>query len=274
MQMKKEFERAEGCLDEDDKRFFKLFQESTFEGSQAAALEMKEIVKQLNKNHQEFLLYHSLCCLIRCDSQMLSWPNNPLLVMLQFVDPNVRLGDEDTPLQENETRATLLHHLAKLADLSDYSTHQNQVTLAKFLVEHGASVNALMSPQGETPLHSACFSGNVTNLDLVEYLLEEGANPNARDHLGRTPLMLTTKFAPGAAKFLLNWPTTDVNITSRSGESFLVKVRSTITALSDAITFPSNPDHVQDLFLLRKWLDILEMLAERDTHDTEVTTIE
>jgi hypothetical protein len=86
--------------------------------------------------------------------------------------------------------------------------------------------------------------------------------------------MLTTKFAPGAAKFLLNWPTTDVNITSRSGASFLVKVRSTITAFSVAIVFPSNPNHVQHLFLLRQWRNIEEMLVELGAHDTEITTIE
>jgi hypothetical protein len=54
---------------------------------------------------------------------MLSWPNSPLLVLLQFVDPNVLIGDE-------ETRVTLLHTLADLADPFDYSTHENQVILA------------------------------------------------------------------------------------------------------------------------------------------------
>ena len=47
--------------------------------------------------------------------------------------------------------------------------------------------------------------GNVTNLDFVELLLETGADPNAQDHLGLTPLMCTIEVAPGAAKFLLNW---------------------------------------------------------------------
>jgi hypothetical protein len=48
----------------------------------------------------------------------------------------------------------------------------------------------------------------VTNLDFVELLLKKGADPNSQDHLGGTPLTFTKKFAPGAAKFLLNWPTT------------------------------------------------------------------
>jgi hypothetical protein len=80
----------------------------------------------------------------------------------------------------------------------------------------------------------ACCWYNVTNLDFVELLLKAGADPNVQDHLGETPLMYTTMDAPGAAKFLLNWPTTDVNITPRSGASFLAEVRSTIT------TFPNK----------------------------------
>jgi hypothetical protein len=92
---------------EDLKRFFKLFEESTFEGSQAAALEMKKIVERLSKHNQKFLLFHSLRYLVRSsDSEMLSWPNSPLLMMLQFVDPNVLSRDEHEPLPEGEAIST------------------------------------------------------------------------------------------------------------------------------------------------------------------------
>jgi ankyrin repeat protein len=99
-----------------------------------------------------------------------------------------------------------------------------------------------------TPLHRACFSGNVTNLDFVEYLLEVGADPNAQDRSGRTPLLYTTPDAPGAAKFLLNWPTTDVNITTQSGESFLAKVRSTITFFQTQLHSLITPTRSQTNF--------------------------
>jgi hypothetical protein len=56
---------------------------------------------------------------------------------------------------------------------------------------------------------------NVTNLDFVEYLLEVGADPNAQT-IGTDTVDVPYR-VPGAAKFLLNWPTTDVNITTRSG---------------------------------------------------------
>jgi hypothetical protein len=58
--------------------------------------------------------------------------------MLQFVDPNVLTGDEDAPLREGEERVTPLHMLADLADPFDYSTHENQLILAKPLIEYGA----------------------------------------------------------------------------------------------------------------------------------------
>jgi hypothetical protein len=254
--LKEAFEIGERSLREDMKRFFKLFQESTFEGSRAAAKKMKKIAKGHIKHIQEYLLFHSLYSLIHCDLKMLSWPNSPLLVLLQFVDPNVLTPQE-------ETRYTPLHELANLADPSDYSTHENQLILAKQLIAHGANVNALSTPQGETPLHMACHWGIVTNLDFVDLLLEEGADPNIQGHLrGLTPLMCTTKLAPGAAKFMLNWPTTDAHITSRTGASFLTRVRQTIEFVS--VTMVARPEQQ---FLLRQWREIEEMLVERGATD-------
>jgi ankyrin repeat protein len=89
---------------------------------------------------------------------MLSWQNSPLLVMLELVDPDVLSGNEGTPLQEGEARKTLLRNLADLADPFDYSTHENQLILAKQLIEHSANVNAVPTPQGKTPLHNACLN--------------------------------------------------------------------------------------------------------------------
>jgi hypothetical protein len=266
------FERELSILDEDKKRFFKLFQESTFEGSQAAARKMRTIAEGQIKKHQKFLLFHSLNFLIRSNTEMLLWPNSPLLVMLQFVDPNVLTGIEDDQV-EGEERITPLHDLGGMADPSDYSTHVNQLILAKQLIEHGADVNAVSS-DGETPLQNACYGGYVTNLDFIELLLEGGADPNSQNHRELTPLMRSTPLAPGAAKFLLNWPTTDVNITTRSGGSFLASVRSTITDISVKIAVPDNPEKKKNQFLLRQWREVEEMLVEKIAHDTGITAIE
>jgi hypothetical protein len=179
------------------------------------------------------MLFHSLSILIRSDAEMFSWPNSPPLVMLHFVDPDVLAGDDETNL-------TPLHDLANYAAPSDYSTHENQLILAKQLIEHGANVNAVSIPHGRTPLHNSCFSDVVTNLDFVELLLEAGADPNFQDNAGVTPLMCTTMNAPGAAKFLLNWPTTDHNIIMRPGASFLFRVRYTVKYFSDKVALPDT----------------------------------
>jgi hypothetical protein len=259
--LKEIFEREQQLLTEDMKRFFKLFEESTFEGSQAVAREMKEIATRQSKRNQKFLLMHSMHFLVRSDSEMLSWSNCPLLVMLLFVDPNVMI-------ENGEAASTPLDHLAYMADTFDYSTHEKQLILAKQLIEHGANVKATSIPHGRTPLHAACYSGNVTNLDFIEYLLAEGADPNAQDHEGVTPLLLTTPNAPGAAKFLLKWPTTDVNITSRSGASFLTRVMEGVKYLSERAVHPENAEQVQDQLQLQQWREIKDMLVEMGAADT------
>jgi hypothetical protein len=229
---------------------------------------MTKFAKRQTKLEKKGMLYRSLYFLVHSsNSEMLSWPNSPLLVMLQFVDPNELFGVE-------ATRFTLIHLLADLADPIHYSTHVNQLMLAKQLIEHGATVNAVESADGRTALHMACFSGNVTNLDFVELLLEEGADPNAQDDQGLPPLMHTSPGAPAAAKFLLNWPTTDANITTRSRATFLAVVRSTIVRFSDKVALPDNPDQVQHQFKLQQWRGIEVMLVERGAIDTGITAFE
>jgi hypothetical protein len=255
--------------DNDDFRdFLKIFQESTTrEGSKAAARKMEKIAERQTKNNQKMLLFQSIFILLRTDSERLLWPDSPLPMMLQFVDPNVLTGPESSkPFQEDlEIRSTPLHHLAYLADPINYSVHENQVTLGRELIEHGANVNALSFPGGETPLHLACGSQVTTNLDFIQFLLDNGADPNLKDDFGRTPLMRTITMAPGAAKFLLEWPTTDANITTRSGTSFLALVRGTMMKYAEAKA-ASNGDYAGKVaypFVLHQWREVEGMLVKR-----------
>ena len=57
---------------------------------------------------------------------------------------------------------------------------------ARYLVEHGADVNAA-GDYGWTPLHAAAYQG--LN-DVIEYLVSKGANIDAKDALGQTPLSI------------------------------------------------------------------------------------
>jgi hypothetical protein len=179
IEIKDSFEGGRRSLCEDMKRSFKLFEDSTFEGSRTAALEMTKIAKRQIKPDQKLMLFRSLYLLIHSDNKKLRWPNSPLLVLLQFVDPNVLSADEHKPLPEGYVRQTPLQDLGELAAPNDYSTHENQLILAKQLIEHGANLNAVWSPQVERPLHKACAWDHVNNLDFIELLLDEGADPNS-----------------------------------------------------------------------------------------------
>ena len=61
--------------------------------------------------------------------------------------------------------------------------------LMEALVEHGADVNA-KNNDGCTPLHRACFEGNT---DVVKYLVEHGADMNAKDEKGDSPFGLAAE---------------------------------------------------------------------------------
>ena len=142
-----------------------------------------------------------------------------------------------------------------------HSCYTRQILLTKQLVEGGVlDVNVVM-PEGTTALHYAC-SNSVINLELIEFLLQSGADPNAKNHAGNTPLMWTTDWAPGAAKVLIEWPTTDVNILSQAGNSMLAYVGIT-KQLFSGMTDENPRRLVEDFFLLQQWLEVEEMLVER-----------
>ena len=80
-----------------------------------------------------------------------------------------------------EARATPLHYAAL------FGIHD----VVKFLiVEHSQNVNARGYDKKETPLHSAVRRGHA---DVVQLLLEHGANANAQDDRKNTPLLLASE---------------------------------------------------------------------------------
>jgi ankyrin repeat protein len=129
---------------------------------------------------------------------MLKLSTSPLKVALQFVDASVMscVG----PNGDDGTGSTPLHWLAEGNDPSKEHTLQNHFILAQRLIEAGANVSARAQSylRNISPLHSACWSGNCTNLDFIQLLLDHGANPNANMSDDETPLRFTTPSAPGA----------------------------------------------------------------------------
>jgi hypothetical protein len=204
---------------------------------------------------------------MRTDSRKLQWPNSPLRIMLQFVDANQRWADSQ---EELATGRAPLHHLSYEVDPDDLSFHRNQVILGQQLFRHGANANLAESfAAGRTPLHNACHSNFVTNLDFIQLqlLLEKGANPNAQDINGITPVMTAIPMAPGAAKFLLEWSTPsttdiDIHITNRAGMTLLNMSHSILGYfLNDSLL--ENPDLEVTNFMLQQWCDIHKLVVEK-----------
>jgi hypothetical protein len=143
--------------------------------------------------------------------------------------------------------------------------------LAKQLVKHAAGVNGVLWYKQTTPLHTACSSDMATNLEFIDLLLQSGVNPNARNTLGLTLLMCSIKWAPSAAKVLIEWPTTNINIVDQSGRAVLALVRMVIEELSDAMDSLENPRRAEDHFFFSSGVKLKRCWWKRGASDTRTT---
>ena len=93
----------------------------------------------------------------------------------------------------------------------------------KCLLENGADPNAPSNSDDNTAFHMAtCFSDTPT----VTMLLEKGANPSARNNMGRTPLHVSalnkaTKSRIGIAEVLLHYDESLIHQTDDEGHTIL-----------------------------------------------------
>ena len=68
---------------------------------------------------------------------------------------------------------------------------------AALLVAAGANVNAKDSLSGKSPLHHAmACKAKRGNQEVVQFLIDHGADVNARDNAGMTPLDYAKNYAP------------------------------------------------------------------------------
>lgn len=70
-------------------------------------------------------------------------------------------------------------------EMAATSHHEDNLAIAKLLVANGADVNGRDPQFGQQPLHRACEGGV---LNLISYLIDQGADPNSRDRTGQTCL--------------------------------------------------------------------------------------
>ena len=81
------------------------------------------------------------------------------------------------------------------------AVEQNRIEMVKWLIENGAEVNA-KNTKHRTPLHCA---SNLSLFEVVQYLIENGANVNAKDNGDFTPFHEATLFTTNRSKEILKY---------------------------------------------------------------------
>ena len=95
-------------------------------------------------------------------------------------------GEVETDTSRSrDTQTTLLHRVVEHGDID----------LVRKLCDHGANVFLdAQDGDGETPLHYAVrYATSGTDVEIAEYLLEEGASPDIPDFVNVSPLQLALK---------------------------------------------------------------------------------
>lgn len=91
--------------------------------------------------------------------------------------------------KDSDTGATALHHVM-MAKGWRKKNIPNQLATLDLLIKRGANINATNN-LGKTPLHVAAWNGNFT---ATEILLKNGADRTLKDDDGATPLDCAKKF--------------------------------------------------------------------------------
>ena len=76
----------------------------------------------------------------------------------------------------------------QLLELAKYGRDYSEVIMMRYLLENGANPNAIKFMDGDTVLMLAVLNSYGNSTEMVQLLLEEGANPNKKGRNGMTAL--------------------------------------------------------------------------------------
>ncbi|AQN68665.1 ankyrin repeat protein [Saudi moumouvirus] len=84
-----------------------------------------------------------------------------------------------------------------------FATWSDNLKLIKLLIKYGADVNMPENENGWTPLIIACIRYTLNSYEIIEYLLNNGADINHKDIKGKTALFKTCELYLGSRTYIV-----------------------------------------------------------------------
>jgi ankyrin repeat protein len=110
-------------------------------------------------------------------------------------------------------------------DALTYAVLHKDLDIIKFLLDKGANVNAKDS-NGRTPIHMAFMNDQIPPFDIIKLLIENGADLHVRDNKGNTPFHVACIFLDDVniINYLID-NGADINTKNNAGDTILHDIR-------------------------------------------------